>query len=224
MSRFAGRIALREALDLRGRLGYCGPQSILVIGAGHAGMQAAQLAGALGHSVAVASAGDLHHQDVEQLLGAAYYNIGDAAVDMASLRRQQQILVRVITSYRPNVIITAAKHKCEKAPCLLPAQTLEQLPCDTVLVDLNATRGGSAAGSQVDQELQTHNGVWICNRSNYPNAEPAEASSAYAACLVNILSDESLFPEACCYRRDLSFALDADMSTAATLAGTWPSS
>jgi hypothetical protein len=44
----------------------------------------------------------------------------------------------------------------------------------------------------VDRQLQTDNGVWICNRGNYPNAEPAEASSAYAACLVTILSGEGL--------------------------------
>ena len=78
MSRFAGRIALEEALDLRGRLGHCGPQSILVIGAGHAGMQAAQLASILGHSVAVASTGQRRRREVEQLLGAAYYDIDGA--------------------------------------------------------------------------------------------------------------------------------------------------
>jgi hypothetical protein len=38
------------------------------------------------------------------------------------------------------------------------------------------------------RQLPTGNGVWICHRSNYPNAEPAEASSACAACLVSILS------------------------------------
>ena len=90
------------------------------------------------------------------------------------------------------MIIAAAKHGNEKAPYLLPVQALERLPRGTVVVDLNATRGGSVAGSRVDQQLQTDNGVWICNRSNYPNAEPAEASSAYAACLVDILSGEGL--------------------------------
>jgi NAD/NADP transhydrogenase alpha subunit len=88
------------------------------------------------------------------------------------------------------VIITAAKHGGERSPCLLPAETLDGLPGGTVVIDLNATRGGSVAGSQVDQQRQTHNGVWICNRSNYPSAEPTEASSAYAACLVNILTGE----------------------------------
>lgn len=192
MSRFAGRIALEEALDLRGRLGYYGPQSILVIGAGHAGMQAAQLAGIRGHSVAVASTGQLHRREVEQLLGAAYYDIDSAGGTMDGLTRQWHLLSRIIMFRRPEVIIVAAKHGSEKTPYLLPAQVLERLPGGTVVVDLNATRGGSAAGSQVDQQLQTGNGVWICNRSNYPNAEPAEASSAYAACLVNILSGESL--------------------------------
>jgi NAD/NADP transhydrogenase alpha subunit/aspartate/methionine/tyrosine aminotransferase len=192
MSRFAGRIALQEALDLRGRLGYRGPQSILVIGAGHAGMQAAQLAAILGHSVAVASTGQLHRQEVQQLPGAVYHDIDSAGGNMADLHRQQQILSRVITSHRPEVIIAAAKHGNEKAPYLLPVQALERLPSGTVVVDLNAARGASAAGSQVDQQLETGNGVWICNRSNYPNAEPAEASSAYAACLVNILTSEGL--------------------------------
>ena len=36
MSRFAGRIALEEALGLQRLLGHCGPQSILAIGAGYA--------------------------------------------------------------------------------------------------------------------------------------------------------------------------------------------
>jgi NAD/NADP transhydrogenase alpha subunit/aspartate/methionine/tyrosine aminotransferase len=222
MSRFAGRIALEEALDLRDRLGHCGPQSILIIGAGHAGMQAAQLASVLGHRVAVASTGQRHRREVRQLLGAAYYNIDGAAGNKASPLRQQQILTRVITFHRPGVIITAAKHKSEKAPCLLPVQTLERLSRDTVVIDLNTTRGGSAAGSQVDQQLQTDNGV-ICNRSNYPSAEPAEASSAYAACLVSILSDKGLFLERRSYRRDLSLTPDADTSRAATLGGTCPS-
>ena len=192
MSRFAGRVALQEALDLRRDLGHRGSQDILVIGAGHAGLQAAQLASVLGHSVAVASTGQRHRREVEQLPGAAYYTLDGAAGPMADLLRQQRILSQVITAHRPGVIIAAAKHKGEKAPCLLPVQTLERLPGDTVVVDLNTTRGGSAAGSQVDRQLQTGNGVWICHRSNYPNAEPAEASSAYAACLVSILSGAGL--------------------------------
>ena len=85
---------------------------------------------------------------------------------------QQRILSQVITVHRPGVIIAAAEHKGDKAPCLLPIQTLDRLPVGTVVVDLNTTRGGSAAGSQVDRQLQTGNGVWICHRSNYPNAEP----------------------------------------------------
>ena len=224
MSRFAGRIALGEALELRGRLGYCGPQSILVIGAGHAGMQAAQLASVLGHSVAVASTGQRHHREVEQLLGAAYYNIDGAAGNVDGLCRQRQTLTQVITFHRPNVIITAAKHRSEKAPGLLPVQTLERLSRDTVVVDLNTTRGGSAAGSQMDQQLQTEKGVWICNRSNYPNGEPAEASSAYAACLVSILGDKDLSLERALPPRDLSLTADADISCAATVGGTCPSS
>jgi NAD/NADP transhydrogenase alpha subunit/aspartate/methionine/tyrosine aminotransferase len=190
MSRFAGRIALEEALAFRRVLGHCSQQNILIIGAGQAGMQAAQLASVLGHNIAVASTGQRHRQEAEHLLGAAYYNIDGAAGNTADLPRQQQIITQVVMSFRPGVIITAAKHGSEKAPCLLPAETLERLPGNTVVVDLNATRGGNVAGSQVDRYLQTDNGVWICNSSNYPNAEPAESSSAYAACLVSTLKGQ----------------------------------
>jgi NAD/NADP transhydrogenase alpha subunit len=160
---------------------------------------------------------------VEQLLGATYYDVDGTAGNTAGLLGQRQILTQIIMSHRPDVIITAAKHRSEKASCLLPVQTLKRLPRDTVVVDLDTTRGGSAAGSQLDERLQTNEGVWICNRSNYPNAEPAEASSAYAACLVSILTDKDLPSHASCYR-DLSLAPDADTSSAATLAGTCPSS
>jgi NAD/NADP transhydrogenase alpha subunit/aspartate/methionine/tyrosine aminotransferase len=189
MSRFAGRIALTEALDLRDRHGHHGRQRVLVIGAGHAGLQSAQLAGVLGHSVAVASTGGRSRQEVELRLGAAYYDIASAAGNATeSTVSQQQALSRIIASFRPEVIIVAAKHQGESPPRLLPTETLDGLPDGTVVIDLNATRGGSVAGSRVDQQLQTGNGVWICNRSNYPSAEPAEASSAYAACLVNVLT------------------------------------
>ena len=97
MSRFAGRIALQEALDLRGRLGYRGPQSILVIGAGHAGMQAAQLAAILGHSVAVASTGQLHRQEVQQLPGAVYHDI-DSAEPAEASSAHAACLVNILTS------------------------------------------------------------------------------------------------------------------------------
>ncbi len=149
------------------------------------------MAGVLGHSVAVASTGQTRRQEVGQRLGAAYYDIAAAAGNTReNTVGQQQALSGVIASFRPEVIIAAAKHRGERSPCLLPTETLDRLPGGTVVIDLNATRGGSAAGSQVDQQQQTHNGVWICNRSNYPSAEPAEASSAYAACLVNILTGE----------------------------------
>jgi NAD/NADP transhydrogenase alpha subunit/aspartate/methionine/tyrosine aminotransferase len=225
MSRFAGRIALTEALDLRSRLGYRGPQNILIIGAGHAGMQAAQLASSLGHGVAVVSTGQLHRREVEELPGVAYYDIdGDQENAPGLLRQHHQVLTQVILVQRPDVIIAAAKHGGEQAPCLLPAEMLELLPRDTVVVDLNATRGGNVAGSRVDQQLRTDGGVWICNRGSYPSAEPADASSAYAACLAGILSDKGFWAERELLPRDLLPAPESVTSSAATLTGTCPSS
>lgn len=224
MSRFAGRIALTEALDLRSRLGYRGPQNILIIGAGHAGMQAGQLASSLGHSVAVVSTGQLHRREVEQLPGVAYYDIDGAKENAPGLLRQREVLAQVMMAQRPDVIIAAAKHRSEKAPCLLPVEMLDRLPRDTVVVDLNTTRGGNVAGSLVDQQLRTDGGVWICNRGSYPSAEPGDASSAYAACLVGILSDKGFWLDREALPRDLWPASDDGTPSVATLTGTCPSS
>ena len=224
MSRFAGRIALTEALDLRSRLSYRGPQNILIIGAGHAGMQAAQLASSLGHGVAVVSTGQLHRQEVEQLPGVAYYDIDGDQENASGPLRQREVLTQVMTLQRPDVIIATAKHSGEKAPCLLPAEMLERLPRDTVVVDLNTTRGGNVAGSRVDQQLRTDGGVWICNRGSYPSAEPADASSAYAACLVGILSDKGFWLDREAPPRGRWSVSDDGTSRAETLTGTSPSS
>jgi hypothetical protein len=186
-------ISLQDALALRRRLGHEGQQGVLVIGAGQAGMEAAHLAGALGHRLVVASTGQRRQWELERLLGARYHRI-DGARLTADLLGQQRMVARVIATHRPDIIITTAKHGSEKAPCLLRAETLEQLPGDTVVVDLNTTRGGNIARSQQDQLLRTDNGVWICNRSNYSNAEPSQASSAYAACLVELLLTPAIDP------------------------------
>jgi NAD/NADP transhydrogenase alpha subunit/aspartate/methionine/tyrosine aminotransferase len=187
MSRFAGRISLHDALALRRRLGHEGRQGVLVIGAGQAGREAAHLAGALGHRLVVASTGRRHQREVERLLGALYHRVDGGAGTSTDLLGQQRTVAQAIATHRPDVIIATAKHGNEKAPCLLPAETMEQLPGDTVVVDLNTTRGGNVAGSRLDQLLRTDNGVWICNRSSYPSAEPSQASSAYAACLTQLL-------------------------------------
>lgn len=194
MSRFAGRISLQDALVLRRRLGHEGQQGVLVIGAGQAGMEAAHLASAFGHRLVIASTGKRHQRELERLLGARYHRIDGEAGPKADLLGQQRMIAWVIATHRPDIIITTAKHGTGKAPRLLLTETLEQLPADTVVVDLNTTRGGNIAGSQPDQLLRTGNGVWIYNRSNHPNAEPSQASSAYAACLVELLLTPAIAP------------------------------
>ena len=131
------------------RAGTVATDAVDEILSGYAGLQAAQLAGVLGHSVAVASTGQSRRQEVEQWPGAAYYDIAAAAGNATeNTAVQQQALSRIIASRRPEVIIAAAKHRGERSPCLLPDETLDSLPGGTVVIDLNATRGGGVAGSQ----------------------------------------------------------------------------
>jgi NAD/NADP transhydrogenase alpha subunit/aspartate/methionine/tyrosine aminotransferase len=183
MGHFAGRIALQDALALRSKLGHKAQEVVLVIGAGQTGMAAAYLASRLGHRLIVASTGRRRERELQKLVGATYYSIEASA----NLGEMQQKIAQIIAAHTPTIIITTAKHENERAPLLLPAQTLARLAADTVIIDFNSTRGCNVEGSLKDQSLLTDKGVWICNRSNYPSNEPAKSSSAYAACLVKLL-------------------------------------
>lgn len=186
MSTFGGRIALQDALELRTKRGHKGLQTVLVIGAGQTGMAAAYLASRLGHQLIVISTGKRRERELQKI-GATYYSMDAANGSPLNLVQMQKKVAKIIAQHNPTVIITTAKHRSEKSPLLLPAKTIASLAKDTVVVDLNSTRGGNVEGGQKDQSIRTDNGVWICNCSNYPSTEPAKSSSAYAACVVELI-------------------------------------
>ena len=188
MSRIAGRIALKEAIQFRTQLGANQSHLVLVIGAGQSGMAAARTAWVTENRLIVASTSERARAEVEASLRGTYIKLPDErSAGLAAHHEQRMMLKDTILRYQPNIVITTARRRGLRAPILLSKETLDLLPRNSVVIDLTASLGGNTEISAFDKNVCTDNGVWVCNRSNYPSAEPREASTAYAHCLAELI-------------------------------------
>lgn len=195
MSRFAGRIALQEALELHEKLTDQDKHQVFVLGAGQAGMSATRYGLSQGFPVMVASTSRRHEQEVLSL-GGQFIKLpreeGDR--DEQTLFAQQKTILEIARSYQPNVIIGAAWRTGLPAPRLFTAETISFLREHSIVIDLATSSGGNIEGSLFNKTIYTQNDVLIVNKSNYPNSEPEATSEAYATCLTEIFLS-SIFNE-----------------------------
>ncbi len=178
MSRFAGQIAVKEAFQLSDKQSHI----VLVIGAGQSGMAAAQIVNETNNQLIVVSTSERAKIEVEQLLKGTFIKLSKE-----HLKQQQTIIKAIIGHYQPNIVITTARRHGQIAPNLLPNETLDILPRQSVVMDLTASIGGNTTITVFNKNVCTANGVWVCNKSNYPSAEAKPASIAYAKCLAEII-------------------------------------
>jgi len=193
MSRFAGRIALEEAVALRARLGARAPHKVLVLGAGQAGLAAARAASMAGYELLCASTSALRQEEIEEELGGSFIALPDERTQgEAASAEQRRTLREIMRAHRPTIVICTARRSGSNAPKLLTERDLALLPESSVVVDLTAAAGGNVEPVAVNEALCTSCGVWVCNKSNYPSAEPRQASAALASCLAEILIEHDL--------------------------------
>lgn len=173
MSRFAGRLALQDALQhYRGLL----PKKASVFGTGPAALSAAFAAKELQLPVQVFGRQERYRQAIETA-GIVYYVLPEIDQD-AFIRTHLR---------NETIIITAARSMGEKAPLLIDEASLAVLPENSVIVDLSAGEGGSVVGSKEDKVVIVDRDISIINVSGYPKGEPKAASEAFAQCIVNLV-------------------------------------
>jgi H+-translocating NAD(P) transhydrogenase subunit alpha len=163
------------------------PATVVVLGAGVAGLQAIATARRLG---AVVRANDIREAakgEVESL-GAEFITIeadedteasGGYAREVGEdfLTRQRRILGEHLG--RAHAVITTAFVPGRPAPTLVTRDMVEGMPPGSVLVDLAAAEGGNCALTDGDREVE-HAGVRIIGAPNLPSTVPGEASMFYA--------------------------------------------
>jgi NAD(P) transhydrogenase subunit alpha len=164
------------------------PASVLVLGAGVAGLQAIATAKRLGaritgYDVRAEARGDVLS------LGAAFLDLGGVSVaseggyarqlTAEESAAQQQALVDAISGF--DVVITTAQVPGRRPPVLVPREALDRLKPGSVIVDIAASSlGGNVDGSIADMTIVTERGVTIVGAGNLPSQVPRAASTAYA--------------------------------------------
>ncbi|MFD1947296.1 NAD(P) transhydrogenase subunit alpha [Nocardioides aestuarii] len=170
------------------------PATVVVLGAGVAGLQAIATAKRLG---AVVQAYDVRAAAAEEIasMGAKPIDLeletlegsGGYAREMTEDRaaRQRELLTPYIAA--ADALITTAAVPGRQAPMLVTAAMVEQMSPGSVVVDLAAETGGNVEGSVAGEVVRIGNAqVW--GGRNVPSQMPGPASRLYAQNIVNLLT------------------------------------
>ncbi|HLG52937.1 MAG TPA: NAD(P) transhydrogenase subunit alpha [Steroidobacteraceae bacterium] len=168
------------------------PATVLVIGAGVAGLQAIATARRLG---AIVEAYDVRSVTREQIksLGAKFVETGVTAEGAGGYAReltaeerqkQQEVLDSRIAA--ADCVITTAGVPGRPAPRIIGRAAVERMKPGAVIVDLLAENGGNCELSRAGETVD-HHGVRIVGPVNLPSSVAFHASEMYARNLLNFI-------------------------------------
>ncbi|PJZ71042.1 NAD(P)(+) transhydrogenase (Re/Si-specific) subunit alpha [Leptospira perolatii] len=171
------------------------PASMLVIGAGVAGLQAIATARRLG---AVVDVFDTRPEVKEQVqsLGAKFVEVegakhsaaaGGYAIEQTEeyKKRQQEAIDKF--AGKADVIITTALIPGRKAPLIINKKIVDGMKPGSVVVDLASSMGGNCEYTQHGKTIITKNGVSVIGHTNLAGSLPGDASRMFAKNVLNFL-------------------------------------
>jgi H+-translocating NAD(P) transhydrogenase subunit alpha len=171
------------------------PATVLVLGAGVAGLQAIATARRLGAVVQGFDVRAAVKEQVESLgakflefdLGADLEGAGGYAKELTAEQqaRQQELMAEAIG--KVDVVITTALVPGRRAPILVTAGAVEKMKPGSVVVDLAGEAGGNCELSEPGQSV-VHGGVKILAPLNVPSTMAEHASQLYARNIQALLS------------------------------------
>ena len=169
------------------------PATVLILGAGVAGLMAIATAKRLG---AMVEAYDVRRAAGEQVrsLGAKFLELAINAEGQGGYAReltaeekvQEQQMVSAAVA-RADIVITTAAIPGRKAPVLITKETVATMRPGAVIVDLAAETGGNCELTQSGKIVKVH-GVTIIGPQNLPARVAYHASQMYAKNLQSFLS------------------------------------
>jgi NAD(P) transhydrogenase subunit alpha len=170
------------------------PATVVIFGAGVAGLQAIATAKRLGANVWVS---DIRPETKEQVksLGGKFIEVGgDSTIkteggyvkDVSDdfLKKQQELVSEKVAS--ADLVITTALIPGKKAPLLIPDSMLEKMNPGAVIVDMAVSQGGNCESSVLN-EIIIKNGVKIIGEGNLPATLAMNASELFAKNIQNFL-------------------------------------
>jgi proton-translocating NAD(P)+ transhydrogenase subunit alpha len=169
------------------------PATVLILGAGVAGLMAIATAKRLG---ALVEAYDVRRAAGEQVrsLGARFLELeinaegqgGYARELTAEEKEEEQQMVSAAVA-RADIVITTAAVPGRKAPVLITRKTVAMMRPGAVIIDMAAETGGNCELTQAGKTIREH-GVMIIGPQNLPARVPFHASQMYAKNLQSFLA------------------------------------
>ncbi|HWP83403.1 MAG TPA: Re/Si-specific NAD(P)(+) transhydrogenase subunit alpha [Bacteroidota bacterium] len=177
------------------------PATVLVLGAGVAGLQAIATAKRLGAKVEAFDPRPAVREQVKSL-GAAFIEMelpedveteGGYAKELSPEFMKKEM--EAIASRLPKVdaVISTAQVFGKRAPILITADMVKLLRPGSVIVDLAAEQGGNCELTKANQTIEV-NGVTIIGAVNLAATVPVDASQMYARNTLNFL--KLIYPKA----------------------------
>ncbi len=177
------------------------PATVLVLGAGVAGLQAIATAKRLGSVVEAYDVRPVVKEQVQSLGGVFIELPGAADAEAAGgyareqteeeQAAQQQLLADHVAE--ADVVITTAAIPGRPAPKLVTTEMVARMSAGSVIVDLAAETGGNCDLTKAGEIVLTGNGVSINGPVNVPSMVANDASRLYSrnvAALLDLLLDE----------------------------------
>ena len=165
------------------------PATVLILGAGVAGLAAIGTARRLG---AVVSAYDVRPAAAGEVasLGAKFVELvsvrsaaGEGGYARVLSEQEQAALQAELSGHisRHDIVITTAQVPGRRPPLMVRREAIEAMRPGSVIVDLAASSlGGNVEGSVPEQSVVTPNGVTVIGAPNLPSAMPTSSSATYA--------------------------------------------
>jgi NAD(P) transhydrogenase subunit alpha len=178
------------------------PASVLILGAGVAGLQAIATAKRLGARVKAFDVRKATKTEVESL-GAAFIEIegaldvqqaGGYAVEQSSAYMKKVAERLALEAIAADVVITTAKVPGKKAPILVTADTVAQMKPGSVIVDLAAETGGNCALTKQEEIVEAH-GLRIVGYSSFHARCAASTSYLVANNFTSFLAHYAKYAE-----------------------------
>ncbi|WP_431324809.1 Re/Si-specific NAD(P)(+) transhydrogenase subunit alpha [Rhizobium sp. YTU87027] len=208
MANVAGYRAVVEAASNFGRFftgqvtaaGKVPPATVLIIGAGVAGLAAIGAATSLG---AITYAFDVRPEVAEQIesMGAEFVYLdfdgdqqdgattgGYAAPSSPEFREKQLAKFRELAP-KIDIVIATALIPGRDAPKLWLADMVAMMKPGSVVIDLAAERGGNCELTIADQRVVSSNGVIVVGFTDFPSRMATQASTLYATNIRHMLAD-----------------------------------
>ncbi len=175
--------------------GTLSPARAFVVGVGVAGLQAIATAKRLGARVEAFDTRPVVEEQVKSL-GAKFVkiDIGDTGqtdqgyakeLTPEQIEKQRQGMAKICA--RSDILITTAKLFGRKAPQIITEEMIAGMSRGSVVVDLAAEGGGNVAGTVLDEEIVTKNGVRIIGHGALECQVPQHASLMYSSNLTNFI-------------------------------------